>query len=1386
MRTNSYLNALAILLVGFIFLSITSSPAEAQQVSLSLGSGSSVPGSSVSLDLSLTTSASAQPAVFQWTMNYPAADIASVSIIDGPTATAASKSILCSSTPGVTVCVAYGVNQNVISDGVAATVTFNIASGALDTSAAVQVTGVAASAPDASEIATSGTGGTISISQTSQPPVASSLSCIPASVTAPGTSACTVTLTAPAQTGGLSVTLANNNSNVSTPTSLAVPAGSSSTGLTATVAAVTTAQSASLTASAGGVTKTFSLGIAPPLWSISGTISPSSSGSGTTVTLSGAASAVVTADASGNYTFSGLSNGTYTITPSKTGYAFGPTSQSVTINGASLTGINFTDPALPPAANAISVDATVWQDQSTAASNVTVSGLSTMSGNELLLAFISTDATGPSTTVTNLSGAGLTWELAVRTNVQAGTSEIWRAFASTPLSNVSITATLSQTVASSMTVMSFSGVDTSGSNGSGAIGTIGSGYAAPGAPTATLTTTRDNSWVFGVGNDYDTATPRTLGTGQSMVHQDLPNISGVAVDAFWFQMQTNPTPASGTSVTINDTAPASDQYNLSIIEVLPALPPSTQTWTLSGSLGSSGSAAKLTLSGAASATATADVSGNYTFGGLANGTYTMTPSKSGYIFSPTSQTVTVSSANLSAINFTATAQTWSLSGTISPSSTASGATVKLGGASSATVTANSSGVYTFTGLVNGTYTVTPSKTGYSFSPASQSLTLSGANLSALNFTATAQTWNLSGTISPSSASSGASVKLGGASSATVTANSSGVYTFNGLVNGTYTVTPSKSGYTFSPTSQTVTVSSASLTAINFTAQSVSQTWAVSGTISPSSVGSGAIVTLSGAASATATADASGNYAFTGLGNGTYTVTPSKSGCAFSPANQSVTINSANLSGINFAANVQTATLAIDAKAFRNNSSGSYKVVSPKFSTTAGSELLLAFISADYAGGTNTTVTSVSGAGLTWALAVRTNIQSGTSEIWRAFTPVQLSSVAVTARLSQSVPSSMTVMTFRDVDTSGSNGSGAIGATSSGQAPSGAPTASLITTRNNSWTFGVGNDFDNALGRTPGSNQSLVHQALPNTSGVAVDTFWVQMENNPTPLSGTSVRINDTAPTTDRYNLSIVEVLPALTTPAANAPAVTAGEMLASNLTMSNSGSDLKGEVCSPGGLANLSGSRLTTQAPETARSIPLPTRLADLQVDVNGVPAPLLFVSDSRVTFQCPLLAPGSPLEVTLRTENGRSISRVRSLMQAAMPGLFTWGTAGQGVVMNAATNEIAMPKTMGIASRPAVPGEYLTIYATGLGEVSEPLDSGALAPVDRLVLVKNRVSVVIGGVEIDPSFAGLAPGTAGLFQVNAQLPRYVPIGQAVPLYLKVILSDGNTISSNTVTVAIE
>ena len=218
---------------------------------------------------------------------------------------------------------------------------------------------------------------------------------------------------------------------------------------------------------------------------------------------------------------------------------------------------------------------------------------------------------------------------------------------------------------------------------------------------------------------------------------------------------------------------------------------------------------------------------------------------------------------------------------------------------------------------------------------------------------------------------------------------------------------------------------------------------------------------------------------------------------------------------------QPSTLAIDQTVYADQGGASPTNTTAAFSTTAPNELLLAFIASDTPSGVTTSVTAVTGAGLTWELVKRTNAQAGTSEIWRAFALTALTNVAVKATFSTSVSSSITVVTFKGVSTVGTNGSGAIGAAATANAASGAPSASLVTTKNNSWVFGVGNDWDNAIGRTIGPNQAMVHQYLSPVG----DTYWVQRRTNPTPSSGTTVTINDTAPTTDRYNLSIVEILP---------------------------------------------------------------------------------------------------------------------------------------------------------------------------------------------------------------------------------------------------------------------
>src|SRR3990172_3692240 len=167
------------------------------------------------------------------------------------------------------------------------------------------------------------------------------------------------------------------------------------------------------------------------------------------------------------------------------------------------------------------------------------------------------------------------------------------------------------------------------------------------------------------------------------------------------------------------------------------------------------------------------------------------------------------------------AVTYSISGQVTlTGSGSSGVTMALSGASSATTITDASGNYTFTGLDNGSYTITPSRAGFTFSPTSSPRTVSGANITAVNFTATVQavTYSISGQVTlTGSGSSGVSMALSGASSATTITDASGNYTFTGLDNGSYTITPSRAGFTFSPTSSPRTVSGANITRVNFTA-----------------------------------------------------------------------------------------------------------------------------------------------------------------------------------------------------------------------------------------------------------------------------------------------------------------------------------------------------------------------------------------------------------------------------------------------------------------------------------------------------------------------------------------------------------------------------------------
>ncbi len=128
-----------------------------------------------------------------------------------------------------------------------------------------------------------------------------------------------------------------------------------------------------------------------------------------------------------------------------------------------------------------------------------------------------------------------------------------------------------------------------------------------------------------------------------------------------------------------------------------------------------------------------------------------------------------------------TATTWSISGSISPAS--SGIAISLNGNKSASTTTSSSGTYSFTGLANGTYSVTPASVNYTFTPSSKSVTVNGASVGAIDFTANA-------------VNSGHSVSLAWKSSTSPTVSGYKVYRANSS-GGPYTVLNS------APTTSTV-------------------------------------------------------------------------------------------------------------------------------------------------------------------------------------------------------------------------------------------------------------------------------------------------------------------------------------------------------------------------------------------------------------------------------------------------------------------------------------------------------------------------------------------------------------------------------------------------------
>ncbi len=226
------------------------------------------------------------------------------------------------------------------------------------------------------------------------------------------------------------------------------------------------------------------------------------------------------------------------------------------------------------------------------------------------------------------------------------------------------------------------------------------------------------------------------------------------------------------------------------------------------------------LSGSQTTSTTTDANGIYTFADLpAGGAYIVTPSLMSYTFAPVSRTATDLDSDR-AFDFTGTLVTYSIGGRVTGTGGAgvAGALLTLSGHRTGTTTTDSNGNYNFNALPKqGNYTVTVSRANYTFAQAAKTFNNLNANQTA-DFSGTLANYTLAGRVTlGGSALSGVVVTLSGSQSAQKTTDQNGDYSFTLPAEGNYTLTPSKTHYTFAPPQLSFNKLAANQTALNFAA-----------------------------------------------------------------------------------------------------------------------------------------------------------------------------------------------------------------------------------------------------------------------------------------------------------------------------------------------------------------------------------------------------------------------------------------------------------------------------------------------------------------------------------------------------------------------------------------
>lgn len=147
-------------------------------------------------------------------------------------------------------------------------------------------------------------------------------------------------------------------------------------------------------------------------------------------------------------------------------------------------------------------------------------------------------------------------------------------------------------------------------------------------------------------------------------------------------------------------------------------------------------------------------------------------------------------------------------------------------------------------------------------------------------------------------------------------------------------------------------------------------------------------------------------------------------------------------------------------------------------------------------------------------------------------------------------------------------------------------------------------------------------------------------------------------------------------------------------------------------------------------------------VKLEGQALPVFFSNGFQLNTAIPASFPPGPANLEIRSSFGEASARIEVADQA--PGLFLIDSRGSAAILN-------QDSSLNSSANPAVRGQALVVFATGLGPV-EVQTSG-------LSTTTNSVRLVVNNREVTPFFSGLAPGFVGLYQLNVLLPGNLPPG---------------------------